>query len=92
MEEEDEVQGRGLHEPPGRVELHTRADPVPPVSHSLPCPHFLGQLHSCASGNPDPGSQDHEPRRARVLVRTLAGLVCSHSLNVLDWAAPSSGL
>lgn len=90
MEEEDEVQGRGLHEPPGRVELHTQDGRVPLCE--SPCPHFPGQLHSCASDNPDPGSRGHQPRRARVLARTLAGLVCSHSLNVLDWAAPSSGL
>lgn len=85
MKEEDEVQGRGLRLPPG-LGGTTHPGPPVPLCESLPCLHFPGQVFMCASGNPDPSNRDHRPRRARDLARTLAGLVCLHSLNVLEWA------
>lgn len=92
---EDEVQGRGLREHPCGAGLYIWAfwDPAefpgvfrPQSQSSLS---FPGPVSWCAWGHPGLASQDyHQPGWARDPARTLADLLCSHSLNALGLAAP----
>lgn len=87
MEEEDEVQGRGLRLPPGLGGTTHPGPPCPPVWVFALSPLPLVRFSGVPLATQTPVAETIGLGRARNLARTLAGLICLHSLNVLEWAA-----